>query len=155
MSGIDPSIVEHKIKTYLNVNSVQQRLRFVNPRKAPVIKAKVEKLLKTDLIYPTPLTEWVSNPIPVDNKQGTIQVCMDFRDLNKSCPKDNLPTPFIDQIIDECVGSEVFYFMDGFSGYIHIQIKPEDQYKMIFICPWGTFEYRKMPFILKNVGENF
>jgi hypothetical protein len=41
-------------------------------------------------------------------------VCMEFRDLNKSFPKDNFLTPFIDQIIDECVGSEVFYFMDGF-----------------------------------------
>jgi hypothetical protein len=40
---------------------------------------------------------------------------MDFRDLNKACPKDNFPTPFIDQILDECAGSEIFSFMDGFS----------------------------------------
>jgi hypothetical protein len=35
----------------------------------------------------------------------------------------------------------VYYFMDGFSGYNQIQIKPEDQHKMTFICPWGTFAY--------------
>jgi hypothetical protein len=40
---------------------------------------------------------------------------MDFLDLNKACPKGNFPTTFIDQIVDECVGCEVFSFMDGFS----------------------------------------
>ena len=63
--------------------------------------------------------------------------------------------PFIDQIIDACVGSEVFSFMDGFSGYNKIQIKSEDQHKIDFICPWGTFTYKKMPFGLKNAGATF
>jgi hypothetical protein len=155
MPGIDPRIVEHEIRTYLDAKPVRQCLRAVNPRKAPAIKAEVEKLLNVGFIYPVPLTEWVSNPVPVNKKQGTIRVCMDFRDLNKACPKDNFPTPFIDQILDECAGSEIFSFMDGFSGYNQIQIKPEDQHKMTFICPWGTFAYRKMPFGLKNVGATF
>ena len=73
-------------------------------------------------------------PVPVDKKQGTIRVCTDFTDLNKSCPKDNYPTPFIDQIIDTCVGSEMFSFMDGFSGYNQIQIKLEDQHKTAFFA---------------------
>ena len=97
--------------------------------------------------------EWVSNPI--DKKQGTIHVCTEFQDLNKACPKDNYPTPFIDQIIDACAGSEVFSFMDGFSRYNQIQIKLEDQHKTAFISPWGTFAYNKMPFGLKNDGETF
>jgi hypothetical protein len=75
---------------------------------------------------------------------------MYFCDLNKSCPKDNFLKPFIDQIIDECAGSEVFYFMEGFLGYNQIQIKPEDQHKMTFIFSWGTFSYRKMPFGFTN-----
>ena len=45
--------------------------------------------------------------------------------------------------------------MDGFFGYNQIQIKPEDQHKTAFICPWGTFAYQKMPFGLKNVGATF
>ena len=51
--------------------------------------------------------------------------------------------------------SEVFYFMDGFSGYNQIYIKPKDQHKTAFICPWGTFTYRKMPFGLKNARATF
>ena len=107
----------------------------MNPKKAPAIKAEVEKLLKVGFIYPVPLTEWVSNPVPVTKKEGAIRVCTDFRDLNLACPKDNYPIPFIDQIIDDCAGSEIFSFMDGFSGYNQIQIKPEDQHKTAFICP--------------------
>ena len=105
----------------------------MNPRKAPAIKAKIEKLLKASLIYHVPLTDCVSNPILVDKKQGSIRIC--------TFPKDNFPTPFIDQILDECAGCEVFSFMDGFFGYNQIQIKPKDQHKTAFICPWGTFAY--------------
>ena len=89
----------------------------MDPRKAPTIKAEIEKLLKAGFIYPIPLMKWVSNLILVDKKHGVISICTDFRDLNRACPKDNFSTPFIDQILDECAGSEVFSFMDGFSGY--------------------------------------
>ena len=78
---------------------------------------------------------------PVDKKQRSICICTDFYDLNRACPKDNFPTPFIDQILDECAGSEVFSFMDGFSGYNQIQIKLHVQHKTSFICPWVTFSY--------------
>jgi hypothetical protein len=84
-----------------------------------------------------------------------MHVCMDFRDLNQACSKDNFPTLFISQIVNECACCEVFSFMDGFLGYNQIQIKLEDQHKMDFIFPWGTFVYRKMPFGLKNVGATF
>ena len=43
-----------------------------------------------------------------------------------ACPKDSFPTPFIDKILDECVGSDIFSFMDDFSEYNQIQINPED-----------------------------
>ena len=66
--GIDPRIVEHKIKTYPNAKPFRQRLHVVNPRKAPMIKVEIEKVLKAGFIYPIPLTEWVSNLVPVDKK---------------------------------------------------------------------------------------
>ena len=117
MLGINPRIVEHEIKTYPNAKPVRQRLHAVNPRKAPAIKAEIEKLLNVGFIYPVPLTKCILNPVSVDKKQGMIRICTNFHDLNHACPKDNFPTPFIDQILDECAGSEVFFFMDGFSGY--------------------------------------
>jgi hypothetical protein len=58
MPGIEPRIVKHEIKIYPNAKPVRQRLRVVNPRKAPAIKEKVEKLLNASFIYPVPLTKW-------------------------------------------------------------------------------------------------
>jgi hypothetical protein len=155
MPGIDPKIVEHEITTYPDAKPIRQKLHPVNPKNATTINIEVEKLLKAGFIYPIHLTQWVSNPVLVNKKQGTIRVCTDFHDLNKACPKDNFPTPFIDQIIDECAGCKAFSFMDGFLGYNQIQIKPEDQHKTTFICPFGTFAYHKMPFGLKNAGATF
>ena len=108
MSGIDPSIAVHEIKTYPTIKPVRQKLRQVHPWKSAAIQAKIKKLLKAGFIYPVPLTEWVSNIVPVNKKKGTIRVCIDFRYLNKACPKDNFPTPHIDQIIDNCVVSVIF-----------------------------------------------
>jgi hypothetical protein len=96
---------------------VRQKLRLIHPKKNTAIKAEVEKLLKSGFIYLVFLTEWVSNIIMFAKKQGTIHVCVDYRYLNKVCPKDNYPNPFIDQIIDNCVESIISSFMDGFSGY--------------------------------------
>jgi hypothetical protein len=155
MSGIDPAIVVHEIKTYPGAKPFWQRLRPVHPRKVTTIKLEVEKLLKAGFIYPVALTEWVSNLVSIDKKGGSIRVCVDYRDIKKICPKDNFPTPSVDQIIDDCAGSEIFSLMDGFSGYNQINIAPEDQHKMAFICPWGTFTYRKLPFGLKNTGATF
>jgi hypothetical protein len=96
MLGIDPDIVVHEIKTYLSTKLIQQRLRLIHPHKASAINLEVEKLLKAGFIYPMALTNWVSNLVPINKKQGTIRMCVDYRDINKSCPKDNFPTPFID-----------------------------------------------------------
>jgi hypothetical protein len=58
-------------------------------------------------------------------------------------------------IVDDCAGSEIFSLMDGFFGHNQINIAPDDQHKTTFICPWGTFAYKKLPFGLKNAGATF
>jgi hypothetical protein len=155
MPDLDPSIVEHRINTCLDITLVRQKKRPLHPSKSMTIKEEIDKLCATGFIYPIAYTSWVSNPVPFNKKQGTIRVCTDFHDLNHACPKDNFPTPFIDQIIDDYAGHEALYFMEVFSGYNQIQIHPIDQYKTAFTTPWGTFSYRFMPFGLKNTGATF
>ena len=111
---------------YPDVKLVRQRLHPIHPKKTTAIKIEVEKFLRVGFIYPIPLTKWVSNFIPVMTKQGTIRVWVDYQDVNNACPKAIYPTPFIDQIIDDFARCEFFSFMDGFSGYNHINILPVD-----------------------------
>ena len=85
MSGIEPSIVIHEIKTYPMAKPVRQKLRQVHPQKDAAIKAEIEKFIKARFIYPIPLMEWVSNVVPVNKNKGTIRFYIDFIDLNKAC----------------------------------------------------------------------
>ena len=64
--GLDPSIVEHRIDTCLDVVLVLQKKRHIHPSKAPPVKSEIEKLRKACFIYPIAYTTWVSNPIPVN-----------------------------------------------------------------------------------------
>jgi hypothetical protein len=155
MPLLDSHIVEHRIDIWLDITPVQKNKHPLHPSKEASIKVNIDQLRIAGFIHPIAYMSWVSNPIPVNKKKGTMHVFIDFRDLNHTCPKENFPTPFIDQIIDDCVGHKAFPFMDGFSGYNQIQIHPVDQYKTAFTTPWGTFSYRVMPSGLKNVGVTF
>jgi hypothetical protein len=82
-----------RLKPILGVKPIRQKLRPVHPKKTAAIKVEVEKLLKSGFIYPVPLMEWVSNIVLVTKKQGTIHVCVDYRDLNKACQNTTTPHP--------------------------------------------------------------
>ena len=131
----------HEIKTYPDAKPIRQRLHPTHLRKAAAIKVEVEKLLHAGFIYPIPLIDWVSNIVPVTKKQWAIRVCVDYRYINKACPKDNYPTPYIDQIVDDCAGNEIFSFMDGFSGHNQINI---------LLVPTSSSSHQWSNILLKN-----
>ena len=58
-------------------------------------------------------------------------MCVDFKDLNKTCPKDDFPVPRIDVLVDNTVGSTLMSFMDGFLGYNQIKILPSQNGEFI------------------------
>ena len=94
--------------------------------------------------------QWLSNIVPVKKKNGKIRCCVDFRDLNKVCPKDEFPLPNMDLLIDLAVSHEMFSFMDGFSGYNQIKMAPRYAAKTAFRTPIRNFYYIMMPIGLKN-----
>ena len=61
----------------------------------------------------------------------------------------------MDHILQRVVGSKRIYLLDGFSGYNQVLVHPDDQLKISFTTPWGTFMYVKMPFGLMNDGATF
>ena len=58
-------------------------------------------------------------------------------------------------MLDRLAGHPHFCFLDGYSGYNQIAIPPEDQEKTTFTCPYGTFAFRRMPFMLRNAPTTF
>ena len=137
------------------------------------MKEEILKWLNTQIIYPISDSQWVTLVHVVPKKAGETvttnekgkeiqthlptkwRVCIDYRKLNSATKKDHFPLPFIDQILDRLAGSSYFYFLDGYSGYNQITIHPDDQEKMTFISPFGTFAFRRVPFGLCNALATF
>ena len=73
----------------------------------------------------------------VPKKDGKVRMFVDFRDLNKACPKDDFPLPHIDVIVDSATSSAMYSFMDGFSGYNQIMMAVMDKIKMLSLQNGG------------------
>ncbi|KAL0290344.1 UNVERIFIED_CONTAM: Transposon Tf2-12 polyprotein [Sesamum calycinum] len=93
--------------------------------------------------------------VPVRKKNGQIRVCVDFRDLNNACPKDDFPLPIAELMIDATTGHEALSFMDGSSGYNQIRMAPADEELTAFLTPKGIYCYKVMPFGLKNARTTY
>lgn len=93
--------------------------------------------------------------VVVKKKNGKLRFCIDFTDLNKSCPKDSFPLPHIDNLVDVTAGHHLMSFMDAFSGYNQILMHQEDQEKTSFMTSRGIYYYKVMPYGLKNTGSTY
>ena len=85
--------------------------------------------------------EWIANVVPIPKKDGNVRMCVDFRDLNKSCPKDDFSLPHIDILVDNRTDNVLMSFMDGFSGYNQIKMAPKDMTKITFTMEWEIYCY--------------
>ena len=83
------------------------------------------------------------------------QIFIDYMDLNKACPKDSVPLPRIDQLMDATAGHEFLNFMDAYSGYNQIRMCPEDEDKTAFTIDHGLYCYKVMSFGLKNARATY
>ena len=82
-------------------------------------------------------------------------MCVDYKDLNRACPKNNFLLPHIDTLVDNIATNRFFSFKDRFSGYNQIKMPEEDKAKTTFTIHWGTYAYDVIPFGLKNVGTTY
>jgi Reverse transcriptase (RNA-dependent DNA polymerase) len=80
---------------------------------------------------------------------------VDFRGLNKACPKDDFPFLVTEIIIYHTSSYEVFSFMDGYAGYNQIKMALKDENHTAFRTPIGIYCYKIMPFGLKNTGATY
>jgi len=108
------------------------------------IQSEVKKLIDFSFIREEQHPDWVANIVPVTKKNGKIRVCIDFRNLNKACPKDEFPLPITDVMIDNTCGFERMSCMDGFSGYNQIKMYPDDEKHTSFRTPLGVYCYTRL-----------
>jgi len=85
------------------------------------------------------LSKWIAYLVHVRKKNGEIRLRIDFSNLNGVSLKDNNSFPKMDHILQNIVGSQKTFMLDGFSRYNHIMMNPNDQKNITFTTPWGNF----------------
>ncbi|KAL0292680.1 UNVERIFIED_CONTAM: hypothetical protein Sangu_3251600, partial [Sesamum angustifolium] len=88
---------------------------------------KVNKLIEVGFIREVKYPMWISNILPVRKKNGQIRVCLDFRNLNNACPKDDFPLSIVELMIYATTSHEALSFMNGSSGYNQIRMALVDE----------------------------
>ena len=62
-------------------------------------------------------SNWLANVVMVKKANGKWRICVEFTDLNKACPKDSYPLPWVDILVDLTAQHQFLSFMDAFPGY--------------------------------------
>ena len=127
----------HRLNIKPDAKPVKQQQRQFRPNIMEAIEAEVHKLIACGFIREEQHPDWVADIVPVLKKNGKIRICIDYRDLNIACPKDEFPLPITDVMIDNTRGFERISFMDGFSGYNQIKMYPDDEKHTSFRTPLG------------------
>ncbi|MCO5596794.1 hypothetical protein L7F22_050864 [Adiantum nelumboides] len=155
LKGVDPSICQHTIPFKSDAKPSRQRPYTYNETFARKIKEEIDKLKEAEFIYEIEHTDWVSPIVVVLKKNGKLRVCVNLKKVNATTIGDNYPLSITDHVIEQVAGREAYSFLDGFSGYNQLAIKPEDQHKTAFATEWGIFAYRVMPFGITNAPATF
>ncbi|KAL0534336.1 hypothetical protein IC582_028626 [Cucumis melo] len=127
-------------------------------RMAPVelkeLKVQLQELLDKGFIRPS-VSPWGAPVLFVKKKDGSMRLCIDYRELNKVTVKNRYPLPRIDDLFDQLQGAIVFSKIDLRSGYHQLRIKDGDVPKTAFRSRYGHYEFVVMSFGLTNAPAVF
>ncbi|GJR09530.1 reverse transcriptase domain-containing protein [Tanacetum coccineum] len=155
MTGIPRQIAEHKLNVRKGCPPVRQKKRGQAAERNVAINDEVSKLVTAGIMREVHYHDWISNPVMVKNSDNSWRMYVDFKDLNKACPKDGYPLPEIDWKVESLCGFPFKFFLNAYKGYHQIQMAEEDEEKTAFITNQGIFCYTKMPFGLRNAGATY
>lgn len=133
----------------------QQPIRF-SPKIMSKIKEKSERLLKRKFTGTPKYVKWLANIIHNIHKNGTLMVCIYFRDLNNAPPKNEYLILVAEMLVNSIVCFDYLIMLDGYSRYNQIFIVEEDIQKMTFGYPGalGTCKLIVISFGLKKCRSN-
>ena len=119
------------------------------------LKSQLKELIDKNYIRHS-VSPWGAPVIFVKKKDGTLQLCIDYLQLNKMTIKNRYPLPRIDDLFDQLRGAMVFSKIDLRSEYHQpVQIKDEDIFKTSFRTRYGHYKFVVMPFGLTNAPAIF
>ncbi|GKC75156.1 reverse transcriptase domain-containing protein [Tanacetum coccineum] len=146
---------EHRLNMQKGCSSIRKKKKGQAADRNQAIQEEVGKLVEAGIMRDVHYHDWLSNPVMIKKHDDSWRMCVDFKDLNKACPKDGYPLPEIDWKVESLCGFSFKCFLDTYKGYHQIQMAKEDEEKIAFITSQGIFCYAKMPFGLRNARATY
>ena len=154
-----PDIPTRTDKIYHDVDvgdslAVKQHPYRLNPIKQKYLHDEVQYLLKHDFIEPSK-SNWSSPCILVPKPDGTYRMCTDYRKVNNATKTDTFPIPRIDNCIDRIGNAKYITKIDLLKGFYQVPLTERAKELSAFVTPDGLFQYKVMPFGMKNAPATF
>ncbi|KAE8184578.1 hypothetical protein CF328_g7815, partial [Tilletia controversa] len=127
--------------------------RRASPEKRAAMDSAIEQLLDWQVIEPSQSP--VSFPVVMVKQNGKWRLCVDYRQLNSKTVPDRYPLPTIDAIFQTLTGKKWFSSLDAIRGYHQLGVAAEDRWKTAFVCHRGLYQYKRVPFGLRNAPAIF
>ena len=124
------------------------------PLEIKELKIQLQKLLDKGFIRPS-VSPWGAPVLFVKNNDGSMRLCINYRELNKVAVRNKYPLPRIDDLFDQLQGACVFSKIDLQSSYHQLRVRWEDVPKTAFRTRYGHYEFLFMPFGLTNAPTAF
>jgi len=124
------------------------------PNELMELKKQLHELLDKGLIRPS-VSPWGAPVLFVRKKDGSLRLCIDYREMNRVTVKNKYPLPCINDLFDQLAGAAVFSKIDLRTGYHQLKVKPEDVPKTAFRTRYGHYEFLVLPFGLINAPAYF
>ena len=124
------------------------------PAELSELKEQLQDLFDKGFIRPS-TSPWGAPVLFVKKKDGSLRLCIDYRQLNKVTIKNKYPLSRIDELFDQLQGAQHFSKIDLRSEYHQLRIRSGDVPKTTFRTRYGHYEFLVMSFRLTNAPTTF
>ena len=150
--GFDGRLGHHPSKVHIRTIDGQVPIAVpmygASPAKRAVMDEQLNKWFEQDVIEPSK-SPW-SAPVVITYRNGKPRFCVDYRKLNAATTLDEFPIPRQLEILSSLSGAQVLSSLDTLSGFTQLEMHEDDIEKTAFRTHRGLFQFKRMPFRLRN-----